>query len=101
MEPNRYFILTRIEAGERRRVYEYKLAFWKKYALPYALLTLICWIAYALITLDIIFADKDGIAFGVMGVVVPGWYISTRALDVAQWRPPTAEEMNELGDKII
>lgn len=97
----RYLILTRIEASERQRICAEKKAYWKKVGIYYGIVTAVIWTVTALSYLGIWFTDSNPEVGVILGIFASLYWWVMRGTDLSDWRPPTAEEMNEIGDEII
>ena len=101
MLKSRMYILTGIEASKRVEICKEKKAYWKGYSIAFAILTAVVWVFYALIEMGIWTLAKSADPMALMGVLIPAFAYCMREMDLYLWRPPTPEEMAELGDKII
>lgn len=99
----RKLILTKIEASDRMRIYQEMLVHRKRLMMMYIPIFLI--ISIAEMTC-LYFEILDPPTMDMMDVCLVGiiccisTYLAAMSIGVL-WRPPTAEEMNELGDEII
>lgn len=98
---SRMYILTEIEASKRVEIRKEKEEYWKGYTIAFGLLTAIAWTFFILIETGLWTLAKSADPMVLMGLLIPVFAYCMRELDIAQWRPPTAEEMTELGDRII
>lgn len=101
MLKSRMYILTGIEASKRVEICKEKKEYWKGYSIAFAILTVIVWVFYALIEMGIWTLADSSDPMVVMGVMIPIFAFGMREMDLYLWRPPTPEEMAELGDRII
>lgn len=101
MLKSRMYILTEIEASKRVEVYKEKKEYWKGYCIAFGVITAIAWVFFALIEMGIWTLADSSDPMAMMGIIIPVIAICMREQDLCQWRPPTAEEMAELGDRII
>lgn len=101
MLKSRMYILTEIEASKRVEVCKEKEEYWKGYCIVFAIITAIAWVFFALIEMEIWTLADSSDPMAIMGIMIPVIAICMRDLDIGLWRPPTPEEMAELGDKII
>lgn len=101
MDLSRYHILTTVEASKRREIYAEKKAYWKKYSVWFIMFTVIVWVVTILGYFGIWFTDVNTGMGYLLGLLIPVYYWLLRTQDLCDWRPPTLEEMNEIGDEII
>lgn len=101
MLKSRMYILTEIEASKRVEVYKEKKEYWKGYSIAFGILTAIVWVLYALIEMGIWTLAGSSDPMAVMGVMIPVYAFGMREMDIYLWKPPTIEEMDEIGDRII
>jgi len=101
MLKSRMYILTEIEASKRVEVCKEKEEYWKGYCIAFVVITAIAWVFFALIEMGIWTLARSSDPMVVMGVMIPLFAFCMREMDIYLWRPPTIEEMDEIGDRII